>query len=170
MKKVWESQFQELFQKHYEALVAYVRTHSNDLSIAEDIVQNCYCKIWEKKELLTDLDCPKSYLYKMAYNTYINHYRNTKRKDRIAQQIAAETIASLATETPESSNEQLKELHRAIEQLPEKCRNILVMSKLQGMSYKEIATHLDISVKTVEAQMRIAYQKIRDNYNTDVLS
>lgn len=157
-----------MFEKYYESLVAYVRSHSNDLQVAEDIVQQCYCKFWEKRHQLKSLESPKSYLYKMAYNTYINHYRSNKRKDHLAQKIQGETILSLAFEDEEKNDAQLKELHRAIELLPTRCRNILVMSKLQGMSYKEIAEEMDISVKTVEAQMRVAFQKIRENFNMDV--
>ena len=60
-------------------------------------------------------------------------------------------------------------MKRMIENLPEKCKIILKLSKIEGLNYQEIANHLNISPKTVESQMRIAFNKIREQFSEEDL-
>jgi RNA polymerase sigma-70 factor (ECF subfamily) len=138
---------------------------------AENIVQDVFLELLEKKELLTSKMNLLAFLFTAVKNRCIDHIRNQSVKQRTAEnlqesyQIALKmSLDSLEAfdENQFSENDIDTILMKAINSLPEKCREIFLLNKIEGLKQKEIATRLNISVNTVETQMGIAYKKLRE--------
>lgn len=168
LKRRDENSFAIFFETYYRPLVAYVMLYTNDFDDAEDIAQNCFVVIWEKRKKLDINISLKSYLYSTAYNLFIDKYRKSKKMNDYIENIKHSAVQEVfVNESDDSLARQLKFLDKAIEELPSRCRKIFIMSKKEGKSYKEIAVQLEISIKTVEAQMRIALIKIRERFESN---
>ncbi len=161
--------FKLVFKRFYEPLLAYVTTFTMDRQEAKDIVQNSFIILWEKRKNLSNDSSLKSYLFTVAHNLFINHYRKNKFKNKIFIELKSKALSSRINEEECTTIEKTKELLILIDSLPPKCKKILLLNKREGLKYKEIANRLNISVKTVESQMRIAYQKIRKGFKNSPL-
>lgn len=132
----------------------------DDADVAEDIVQESFSLVWEKfidKELPENL---KSYLYRVAHNLTIDHLR---KRDTKEMKISLEEINAIdLTEEAIDTSERDARLWIAIGKLPDRCRQIFLMSKRDGLSHAEIAEELDISTKTVENQITRAFKSLRE--------
>ena len=156
--------FEKLFRKYYAGLCNYANKYLKDLDRAEEVVQELFYKLWEKRNKLDINVSLKSYMYRAVYNgclQYLNHraieikYENyykkqTKGYDRDASE------AMNMQELNEIINETLNSL-------PERCRNIFLLNRQDGLKYREIAKKLDLSIKTVEANMGKALKLLRKN-------
>ncbi|MCG8576939.1 MAG: RNA polymerase sigma-70 factor [Flavobacteriales bacterium] len=155
------SEFNILFERLYSPLCNYAFTIVKDHAEAEDIVQTIFVDFWNKPnkdDIEAKLD---NYLIRAVKFKCID----LQRKVAVKRKYEAEAIhtAVLVEEDKEEENPNLKDiLHLAIAQLPEKTREVFVMSKLDGLSYKEIAEHMGISPKTVENQMGRAFKHLRE--------
>jgi RNA polymerase sigma-70 factor (ECF subfamily) len=155
--------FERVFMLYAENLVRYATTIVKDTEEAEDIVQQLFVSIWEKKgipEMNTSL---KSYLYRSVFNTSLNKIKQIK----VRASYASDTIHTSDGLTP--GTEQMLEqketmalIEQAINELPEQCRRIFKMCKLEQMRYQQIADELSISIKTVENQMGKALKHMRE--------
>ena len=161
--------FEGLFNKYYSPLVSYINTFTNDIYLSEDIVQQTFIVLWDKRLKLNITKSPKSYLYSVAYNMYIDHYRKLKKQDLFFDELRESALRSIINEDDELAEKRIKKLKTIVENLPPRCKKILQLNKLSGLKYKEISVMLGISQKTVEAQMRIAFQKIRKGFESDKL-
>jgi RNA polymerase sigma-70 factor (ECF subfamily) len=153
--------FRKLYDAYAESLLDYALSIVRDVSVSEDIVQVIFVNVWKNRSRLNPQLSLKSYLYKSVRNQALKIIRHEK-----VEQGAQENIRSLyyvpeSKEDESAKIEQTAALNRAIEQLPERCRLILLMSKYDGLSYAEIAAVLDISVNTVKTQMGRAFTAIR---------
>jgi RNA polymerase sigma-70 factor (family 1) len=157
-----EFAFKIFFTANYSSLYAYVISHLGNSDQSEDITQQAFINFWTKRAQLDLTKSPRSYLYTIAYNLFLD----TKRKEKIEYTFIAqmEQNAILEDNNDEELQKKIKKLKRVIDTLPDRCRTILILNKIEGLKYKEIAEQLDISIKTVETQMRIAFQKIREAF------
>ncbi len=157
-----ESEYEFIFREYYQSLCNYANMITKDMDNAEEIVQNIFVKLWEKKDNITLDVSIKSYLYKAVYNAALNELKHRKVKENYLQM---QTNSEL-TEQPISLHN-LKELEKNIEKalmgLPEQCRLIFKMSRFEELKYREIANVLNISPKTVENQMGKALRLMREN-------
>lgn len=153
----------ELFRRYYTNLCQIALRFVNNEQEAEDIIQDLFVSIWEKRETQReDLESVGPYLKRAARNRSLNYLRDRKRipvdDGEVPIGIAANTSAD-----DDLNQEELKDrIHKAIDALPERCRLVFVMSKIEEMPQKEIAAALDISPKTVENQMTRAYRYLRE--------
>lgn len=159
--------FKDLFMRYYQPIVGYINTFTNDLHLSEDIVQQSFIKIWKQRKDLDVTKSTKSYLYTIAYNTYIDNYRKQRREDVVLDTLREQAIRESIAEDTEIMEARITRLKQLVTQLPPRCREILILNKLEGLTYKQIAEKLELSQKTVESQMRIAYQKIREGFEND---
>ncbi len=159
--------FEILFHRYYNPLVAYITTFTKDIDLSEDIVQQTFISIWTKRNTLNIRTTPKSYLYTASYNMYIDHYRKTKNFDLFFEEFQEQALRNAIDEDQELTEKKVIRLKQILETLPPKCKEILELNKINGLKYREIAELLDISQKTVETQIRIAFQKIRQGFETD---
>jgi RNA polymerase sigma-70 factor (ECF subfamily) len=153
-------QFEELFKSQYRLLCNISNNIVKNERAAEDIVQEVFIKLWQKREELQIHSNLMGYLYKATVNSSIDYVKNNKNVIPLRQ-------VNYYQETDENAEKRVmqkelsKSIEKALKNLPPKCKAIFVLSRYEGMKYKEIAQHLGISVKTVENQMGIALDKLR---------
>lgn len=159
-----ESALKSIYTNYYQKLCIYILNFTTDQNLVEDVVQDTFLKLWNKRENLRTDGSLNAYLYKVTYNNFIDNYRKTKRLDEEMDNIKLASLAELLDEDHEEIfSQRLQKVKEAIEQLPSRCKEIFLMNKEQGMRYQQIADELGISVKTVENQIGKALQAIRAN-------
>lgn len=148
-------EFDSFFRKWYLPLGMYALRIVDDAQSAEDIVEDAFTKAWQLIEEGKDIDDFKSYMYRMVHNGCISHLRS--RKETVGLEFVAE-----ADEEAVDTSERDAMIWKAIDKLPEKCREIFLLSKRDGLSNEEIALKMGISVKTVKNQMTKAFSRLRE--------
>ena len=161
LKKGDENAYAYLVEKYHHNLCVYANSLIRDDLIAEDIVQNVLVRTWEKRSKLKPDFSIKNYLYKSVHNEFVDQYR----KSKAVMALEKKYIAALELVIDEKNESQLQKMMalvtEAIEDLPPKCRQIFLLSKKEGLTNIEIAEHLDISKKTIEAQLTKAFRFLR---------
>lgn len=156
-----EGAMEALFKKYYAFVSIAVLRLIADPETAEDIAQEVFMEIWKRRNALDIQISLKAYLRKTAVNktlNYIRHQKNYKSEELSEQQFELHASENTSLET----NELQALIEQAVEQLPERCRLVFKLSRLEEMSYQEIADKLDISVKTVENQIVKALKQLRE--------
>lgn len=137
---------------------------------AENIVQDVFTELWEKKELLTYNINLVAFLFTSIRNRCIDHLRHNIVVREAVNQMQEEYQITLKVKLAslELFDQSLlseldieKKISEVINSLPEKCREIFIKSKIEGKKQKDIAAEMNISLKTVENQMNIAYKKLK---------
>lgn len=157
-----EKAYSFLLDKFHRKLHAYALTLVHDHSMAQDIVQNVFLKTWDSRKKLNPEFSIQSFLYKSVYNEFINSYQKNKAM-MLLQQMYVESMHQIMEDTDDSAMEQMIiVVNKEIENLPPKCQKVFIMSKKEGLTNIEISEHLDVSIKTVEAQITKAYSILRE--------
>lgn len=159
--------FNLLFKKYYKPLVNYIWSLCHDIQLAEDIIQQVFVDLWTNSKPLKISKSVKGYLYWVSFTSYINHYRKTNRRSQLLESFQFETLREAVKEDQDVLTYKVKRLKQIIDTLPPSCREILELNKYRGLQYDEIAEKLNISKKTVESQMRIAFKKIREAFQNE---
>lgn len=155
--------FRFFFEKYYPDLCNLVNLYLHDPVMSEEIVQDIFIYLWEKKENIKIESSLKSYLLRASKNRSLNYIRNEKIKFNIYNKLADSDNGTIEMPDSVMDSNQLREIiNTAIDSLPERCREIYILGKEKSMSYKEISIELGISVKTVEGQMGKALKKLRE--------
>jgi|SRR5690554_4303481 len=160
--------FKLFFVRHHKNLLGFTTTLTRDIDQAEDIVQLAFITLWKKRKTLNDPNGLEQYLYATAKNLFIDRHRSTKSRADLYAELTYEAV-HIENEDDEYVQERIRKLHKAIEGLPARCQEILKLNKFEGLGQAEVADYLGISLRTVEAQMRIAYQKIREAFDDNSL-
>ena len=149
---------EKYFNKLYRPLCLYALNITESYEDSEDIVQQIFVELLEKVTAGSlEVEDMKSYLYTAVRNRAVKYVKKSQEK------ISVESATYLTDENAVSiSVEEEAMVWDWIDALPTERRNIFLMSKQQGMKYKEIATQLDISIKTVEGQMGKALKTLRE--------
>lgn len=151
--------FEKWYQEYYERLVHYATSILKDVDIAEGQVQDMFVNLWEKRDSIEIDRSEFSYLMRSVHNRCLNQIKHQKVKYQ-----HAEESRYLGHDTFEDSFEsfELEErIQEAIDELPEKTREVFEYSRFKGMKYQEIADKQGTSVKTVENQMGKALKHLR---------
>ena len=155
--------FEEVFKTHFKSLHAYAFTIVKDESLAEEMVQNVFCKLWEKKDQLQINASATAYLYRSVYHECLNYLKHQKVRSAYQLYVSARPGDE---GSPANGKLQLGELewhlNKALGELPEQCRTIFQMSRFEELKYQEIADRLGLSVKTIENQMGKALRILRE--------
>ena len=155
--------FEYLFRLRYEELYNYVAKITTQQAIAEEIVQDVFVSLWERRDKTNITGNITSYLYRAVKNKAIDYLRS--QHAQVQKQFIDETAATQISESP-SDNLEVSELsvliQQGIDSLPEQCKKIFLLSREGGLTYSEIADALSVSPKTVKAQVAIALKKMRD--------
>ncbi|HZJ21589.1 MAG TPA: RNA polymerase sigma-70 factor [Pricia sp.] len=163
LRKGNASAYNELFTEYYVWLCNYIFTLSNDRGLSEDIVQETIINIWEKRKRISVQHSLKNYLFRSCHNRFLAHVRKKKVKFDFLDQIRWDVLAEVRVEPEVRQNSKIQKLHRLIDELPPRCREVFVKNKLEKRKYKEIAVEMGISIKTVENQMSKALNFLREN-------
>jgi RNA polymerase sigma-70 factor, ECF subfamily len=156
---------EQLFRSDHKKLCNTANRIVNDWDVSQDIVQEVFIKFWNKRQDLKIESSAGAYLLKAVINTCLNYLESSKRQLKLREDISTDHIAKLVyQESTDLEDKELQiRLEMAIEKLPPKCKIIFILCKYEGMKYQQIADHLSISLKTVENQMGIALQKLRED-------
>lgn len=164
-----EKQFEKVFKQYYPLLVAFIERHVGDVTLAQDLAQDVFFKLYESKSAFTTDASLKSWLYTTSRNIAIDYLRHLKVEDNY-QILAAEALM-YAGEADEEINETLvRKINEALNTLPEQCRQIVKMNIIDGYKYTEIADMLGISINTVRTQISRGYKKLRELLSEDFKS
>ena len=153
--------FQLLFKQHASDLYHLAYNHLRSRVEAQEIVQNCFLKFWEKRhEIGPEASAAKGYLYTSAYHAILNQVR--RQHYWVYEECPEDLVVEHESQSTGLEYEQLNDLYTtALAQLPVKRRQIFAMSRQQGLSNAKIAQELNISIKTVENQMTQALKFLR---------
>jgi RNA polymerase sigma-70 factor (ECF subfamily) len=157
-----ETALKELHRLFCNPLFQWAMTIVRSRHMAEEIVEDTFIKIWEQRLQIPHISNLKSYLYTVTRNISLDYLRKTAGKKSYSLE-EADLPPLVINSTPEDmmiSAEIIKRVNLAINDLPPKCRLIFKLVKVDGLKYKEVANLLDINIKTVESQMRIALKRL----------
>jgi RNA polymerase sigma-70 factor (ECF subfamily) len=155
-----ENALKFIYQRYWERLFISAYNFLHDKEACEDIIQEVFISLWEKRETVTITTSLPSYLFAaVRYQAF----HILKKKIANAEHSVHLELQSHANETEMvlDAKELQSRLNVAVENLPEKCRNIYKLSREQHLSNKQIAENLGVSSKTVENQVTIALRKLR---------
>lgn len=150
LKRGNERAFDFIFRQYYKSLGQFSYSIVKEQATAESIVQDVFVKLWEKRETLGEVSNLHSYLLGMVRNQCIDFMRKEKSNSKIHSKLRI-TESGNTTEEQVSLNEFEEKLQESIMKLPERCREALGKSRFEGLTNKEIAQQMQISVKGVEA-------------------
>lgn len=150
-----EKEFDIYFRNLYLPLGMFALRIVNDADIAEELVANTFAKSWQRIYEGGKIDNFKAYMYQSVRNECLSFIRNKKETEGL------ENIHQVDEETIDTSERDAK-IWKAIEELPNKCRQVFLLSKRDGLSNEEIAEEMGISIKTVKNQMTKAFSRLRE--------
>lgn len=152
----------ELMDIYYVQLVYFAFNILNSREDAEEIVQDVFITMWNDREKIDVKYSIKSYLYTSVKNRVINYTKSKFSRIKKSEEKLSDNIEIIYEETGIEAKELKVIIKNAIVNLPEKCRLIFCLSRNTGLTYKEIASELNISVNTVENHMVLALKRIRE--------
>lgn len=155
--------FKVLFQKFYAPLCHYAYQLLHDNEMAEETVQELFVHVWEKRASLTIETSVKHYLFRSVRNQCLNQLEHQKVRKQYASKIMASSAQEIDPEQSYLEVDLMQRIEKSIASLPPKRQEIFRLSREQGLKYQEIADRLNLSVKTVEAQMGQALKHLRDH-------
>ncbi len=154
--------FEEFYNEYYVPVIRYCASIIKDKEDAKDIVQQAFVILWQKRNEHNFHTSAKSYLYKTVHNLSLNILKHNEIKNRYEKGTQQKEKNILYQNKPEEA-ELMKMIEEALSRLPEQCGKIFRMSRINNLKYREIATALDISEKTVENQMGKALKLLRES-------
>jgi RNA polymerase sigma-70 factor, ECF subfamily len=154
--------FEQLFKAYYAPLCLFSKQFLKDHDECEEVVQNLFLKIWEKRESIEIVTSVRSYLFGSVRNSCLNwlkHRKIQQEYQKVVERYEAteDTYGSYFLEVG-----LLEKIEKAISSLPERRREIFLLNREKGMKYREIAESLGLSVKTIETQMGQALKTLRE--------
>lgn len=161
IKKGDEVAFSCLFDGYYSSLCFFAAKFLNDLDLARSLVQQLFVDLWLNREKVEIKQSVKSYLFQSVKNRCIDHLR--KEKINIGMSAPAFELNQIPFRDLVEEAELNERINASINKLPEKCREIFLLCRFEGLKYAEIAQKMNISVKTVEMQMGIALKRLRES-------
>lgn len=163
--------FERLYSLYYPKLVRFSKEYILSRSDAENIVQDIFLTIWEQRKKLTDLENVNAFLFRLTKNRCIDFLRRKvlmeEKQRQIQDVLLKEYQLKLYSIEQFDENNFTEEdietiLQNAIRSLPDKCREIFILSRLEGLKHHEIAEKLNISPSTVNNQISLALKKLKE--------
>lgn len=152
--------YNSLFIRHYICLCKYVYSIILNKEETEDIVQELFLKLWKNRTKIKITDNATGYLYRMAKNSTLNYIRDSKRYVEVNDSCL--DIVSNNNEFEEFEIMEYKNaLYECIDQLPARCKEVLILHRVEQMKQKEISEKLGISVKTIKNQLWASLQRLK---------
>ncbi len=164
--------FSEIYDIYFPKLLRFTKTYLISEDESENIVQEIFIYLWEHRDIIETLQNLNAYLFTLAKNRCIDYFRKEMvrevRKGSLSEienrELQLKLYSLEAFDNDRLSDADIEEiLNNAINRLPERCREIFIMSRLQNLRYKEIAEKLNVSPNTVENQIVIALRKLKED-------
>jgi RNA polymerase sigma-70 factor (ECF subfamily) len=163
--RLWErdqTAFELLFHFYYPGLVIYASQFTADRDEAEEIVQDFFVRFWQKRPQISPLDSLKNYFFSSVKNSSLNFLKHKKIEARYLKELSDLSDQHLVYDPDLYLASELQEkIKNSIDRLPEKCREIFMMSRIRGLKNEEIAIELNLSKRTVETQISNALKVLR---------
>ena len=157
-----QKDFEQIFHKLYGELCSYANMFLNDLEAGEEIVQELFVKLWENRENVSITSSVRSYLLRSVRNSCLNFIKHQKVEENYKQyNEELRNNSSISVDEELEGSELEIKIREAIDQLPPERKKIFIMSRFEGLKYREIAEKSGISIKTVENQMGKAIKYLR---------
>ena len=153
-----EAAFKALFDRYYEPLYRFFCHRGMEFAIAEDMAQDIFVRVWQKRTSLDPEKSLKAYLYQAAANEIGMFLRKKSVRDAHIQDVQHRHTHSSSQIT---DFDQKEFIDKTIASLPDNLRDVFVMHRYDGLSYKEIAELHSVSIKTVESRMSKALKYLR---------
>ena len=158
-----EAAFEQIFRTYYARLVTFACAKLGSQALAEEMVQDVFLRIWKRREQWVVERSLAAYVFRAVRNRVLN----ARRSIRLEVSYAADAANEIEVETAECCDDRLRDaeigaaLAHALALMPDRPRQVFVLSRRQGLSYAEIAEVLGIAVKTVEMHMGRALAQLR---------
>ena len=164
--------FELLFRRYFNRLKYFTFSFVKDDMLAKDIVQEVFIKIWEKRATIKDISL-EVFLFKMVRNQCLNYLRHVRvvenRTGNLKEATQMEELYRIDIVRDEPylliEKELEQEIVQVMDELPDKCREVFQLSRIDGLMNAEIAEKLDVSVKNVEKHMTKALKHFREHFN-----
>jgi len=162
--------FKNVYITYYSRMKHFAQEYVLSEADAENIVQDVFFEIWKRREILSYHVNLMAFLFASVKNECLDFLQHKVIEEKAVTHIREEHMRTLRMkyESLEAfdegffSDDDIEEIiNKAVESLPEKCREIFIKSKIEGKKQKEIAKELNLSINTIETQMEIAYKKLR---------
>lgn len=160
--------FTKLYSVYFARMIRFSQTYIINEEDSENIVQDIFLYLWEHPEAFYAINNPDAFLFTLVKNRCLNHIKqslNNRKQplENVEKQELEMNLYSLQQfdEMAMSPAEIDSLLNEAINKLPERCREIFILSRMEGLKHKEIANRLNISSNTIENQIVIALQKLK---------
>lgn len=151
--------FRDFFDRHYSGLYRFMRSRGLNHDEAEDMVQKAFVMIWEKRSGIDETKSLRAYLFTIAYTRMLNHVEyHSKFKD---EDPPDEARSFKNPETDVDYSEMVNHIKRIIASMPEKRALVFDLCFMKQFTYKETADTMNVSVKTVENHMALAFKDMR---------
>ncbi len=160
-----EKSYKELFLLLHDQLLLFAQSILKSTEDAEEVVSDLFINIWQKRASLKALEKPRLYFFVSVKNAAINKIRANRRQQPppVDQWLVKSESVFFNPEELMLSEEFTKRIMTCVNNLPPKCRLVFKLIKEDGLKYAEVAHLLEISVKTVEAQMAIAMRRLKES-------
>jgi len=161
--------YEELFKQTFPRMLGYCRLFIHDQAQANDLVQECFVKLWEKRSTIKPTQSVESLLFVMLRNRCLNYLRDQKNHSAEKNINALEEnelqhlyqLDFTGKEEKTLEEKLVEAIRKSVENLPEKRKNVFLKAKVEGKKNKEVAEELGISVKAVEKHLHQAKEQIR---------
>lgn len=164
-----ESTYASLFNEFYRPLSVFATGYVNDMETAREIIQDLFVTIYENRKSLVISTSLRSYLFQAVRNRCLNHIKHLHVKRKHLDQISVEQESTEDLEARIMETELEHRIFKIVDGLPPKCQEIFRMSRVNGLSNKEIAEKFQISIRTVETQISNALKVLRKKLGEDLL-
>ncbi len=154
------SAFNSFFESYSEQLYLYALGFVGDRAEAEDIVQDTFIYLWVNRAKISHSGSLYAYLSRSVKNSCIDRKLHAEVERRYQREMMA------SGEESSEDSENFEELYERlqIDSLPPKCKEIFILGCIEGLSYKDVAEQLGVSVNTVKTQVKVAYKKIKSEF------
>ena len=157
-----KADFEGLFKQHYSILCSYANKFLNDVDASEEVVQDLFCNLWNNREKL-EISSIKSYLFRSVRNSCYNLIKHINiREEYKAYNESEIKLEEDRVEDNINASELEQKIRETIDLLPAERKKVFIMSRFDGMKYREIAEKQNISIKTVENQMGKAIKFLKE--------
>jgi len=162
--------FSGIYTLYFPKMVRFAQEYVISEEDAKNIVQDLFLYLWEHRDMLSNISNLNAFLFTLIKNRCIDHYRRYTRVDskKESLDVIQERELHLKMEALQqfdmnmfTANEIEEILDKAIQNLPEKCRQVFILSRMEGLKHEEIAQQLDISVNTVQNHISTALRKLK---------
>ena len=154
-----EEAFKKLFYLYSDRFFLWAYKITQNISVAEDIVQDFFIRYWEKRTTLFFQPSFAAYAYRSIYNASLNYLRDNERF--VYGDETTVNLADTGFDDDDEESQDLRQLLKAIDELPDRCKKIFIMVALEKKKHKEVADIMGISVNTVKVQVSKAYHILK---------